>query len=46
MRGGPLPAVPEGSIAYAHSIDLFEEATAKDPTFAPAYAGEATAYVW
>jgi TolB-like protein/Flp pilus assembly protein TadD len=35
----------EGLTAYARSIGLFEEAIAKDPTFAPAYAGEAAAYV-
>jgi TolB-like protein/Flp pilus assembly protein TadD len=30
---------------YQQSIGLFEEAIAKDPAFAPAYAGEAAAYV-
>lgn len=35
----------EGLTGYARSIDLFEEAIAKDPTFVPAYAGEAAAYV-
>lgn len=35
----------EGVTANRRSIGLFEEAIAKDPTFAPAYAGEAAAYV-
>ena len=34
----------EGLPAYRRSISLFEEAIAKDPAFAPAYAGEAAAY--
>jgi eukaryotic-like serine/threonine-protein kinase len=37
--------VEGGFPGYKRSIPLFEEAIAKDPTFAPAYAGEATAYV-
>ena len=35
----------EGLQAYRRSVALFEEAVAKDPSFAPAYAGEAAAYV-
>lgn len=35
----------EGLAAYQESVVLFEEAIAKDATFAPAYAGEAAAYV-
>jgi len=35
----------EGLTAYQESVVLFEEAIAKDATFAPAYAGEAAAYV-
>lgn len=34
----------EGLGAYRRGVLLFEEAIAKDPTFAPAYAGEAGAY--
>ena len=35
----------EGLTAYQGSVVLFDEAIAKDPAFAPAYAGEAAAYV-
>jgi TolB-like protein len=35
----------EGLPAYQRSINLYEEAIEKDPTFAPAWAGEANVYV-
>jgi TolB-like protein/Flp pilus assembly protein TadD len=35
----------EGLPAYQRSVDFYEEAIAKDPTFAPAYAGEAVVYM-
>lgn len=34
----------EGLPAYLRSVGCYEEAIAKDPAFAPAYAGEATVY--
>ncbi len=36
--------IQRGLLGYRQSIDLFEEAIAKDPSFAPAYAGAAAAY--
>jgi TolB-like protein/DNA-binding winged helix-turn-helix (wHTH) protein len=36
--------IQRGSAAYPQNVGLYEEAIAKDPSFAPAYAGLAAAY--
>jgi TolB-like protein len=36
--------IQRGSLAYPPNVGLYEEAIAKDPSFAPAYAGLAAAY--
>jgi TolB-like protein len=43
LRARALP-YQKGAAGQVQSIELFEQVTAKDPTFAPAYAGLAAAY--
>jgi serine/threonine-protein kinase len=44
LRARALPIQRGIMLGYAQSFSLFEQAIAKDPSFAPAYAGLASAY--
>jgi TolB-like protein len=44
LRARALAIQPPSQPAYRQRVGLFEEAIAKDPSFAPAYAGLASAY--